>query len=112
VGIIQHLKKRESSPALSYRLSFRRFAEYVFTPDDIVVVGRLMPPVVSSPVEKRMVVRARPFEASGRVLYPSWPIWVHAMIMMTAGYILERKSMSKLIVYEPEPGSTLNADNK
>jgi len=45
-------------------------------------------------------------------LYPSWPVCVHAMIMMIAGYILDRKSMTKLTVYVPEPGRILNAVNK
>jgi hypothetical protein len=81
-------------------------------PSDVVVVGRLKS-AVWSPAEKRIVVRSiTPPEASGRVLYPSWPICVHAMIMMIAGYMLERKSITKLTVYEPEPGSTLNAVNK
>ena len=96
-------RKRESNPKLGYRLSFKIFSEIVFPPSDVVVVGRLISPV-SAPVEKRMVVRARPYEASGRVLYPSWPSCVHAMIMMIAGYILflsKVNQSSEMIAQQP-----------
>jgi hypothetical protein len=101
-------KERARNPALSYlspsvRLPFRIFSEIVFPPSDVVVVGRLISPV-SSPIEKRMVVRARPSEGSGRVLYPSWPSCVHAMIMMIAGYMLflsKVNQSSEMIAQKP-----------